>query len=208
MPLDRQHQNGLRHKANTTGSLLDRLVFSVLAVSLTLLILAFAAGSAYASKGSTSQGGATFAPTPETTPGLRAKLSSDGRTAIAPVGAPLKVQRAIWAANKITRKRYRYGGGHKTFKRIDRRGYDCSGTVSYALGNGGFQKRTMNSSGYMRWGKRGEGDWITVYAHRGHAYVIIAGLRLDTSGRGQKGPRWRKEKRSSRGFRKRHPAGF
>ncbi len=211
MPLALEHLHGLRQKHKyASGITLDRLVFVVLAVSIALVVAAVSAGSAYAAKGksaTTNQGGATFAPTPETTPGLRAKLSSDGRTAIAPVGAPLEVQRAVWAANKITKKRYIYGGGHKTFKRIDR-GYDCSGTISYALGNAGLQDTTLNSSGYMRWGDRGKGDWITVYANRGHAYVMIAGLRLDTSGRGEKGPRWRKEKRSSRGFRARHPEGF
>lgn len=211
MPLVLEHLTGLKQKQNNaSGITLDRLVFVVLAVSIALLLAAVSAGSAYAAKGktaTTNEGGATFAPTPETTPGLRATISSDGRTAIAPAGAPLEVQRAIWAANKITKKRYIYGGGHKTFRRIDR-GYDCSGTVSYALGKAGMLKSPLDSSSFMKWGERGKGTWITVYTNPGHAYVMIAGLRLDTSGRGEKGPRWRKEKRSSRGFRARHPEGF
>lgn len=208
MPLATSHLLGLKHKTQTL-SFLDRLVFGVLALSLTLLILAVCAGSSLAATGgAATEGGATYQPTPATTPGLRAKISADGRTAIAPVGAPLEVQKAIWAANKITKKRYYYGGGHGSFKKIDRRGYDCSGTISYALGNAGLQETTLNSTGYFGWGVAGQGDWITVYTNSGHAYVVIAGLRLDTSGPGERGPRWRKQSRSSKGFRSRHPEGF
>lgn len=196
-----------RNIQNHSGNNLDRLVFIVLAVSLTFLILAVCAGSSLAATGEASQGGATYQPTPATSPGMRASIASDGRTAIAPAGAPLEVQKAVWAANKITKKRYIYGGGHKTFKRIDR-GYDCSGTISYALGNAGLLDSPLDSSSFMKWGDRGKGQWITVFTNPGHAYVMIAGLRLDTSGRGEKGPRWRKEKRSSRGFRARHPESF
>lgn len=208
MPLVHVHLAGLkRNIRNRSGSNLDRLVFAVLAVSLTFLILAVCAGSSLAATGGAAQGGATYQATPDTSPGMRATISSDGRTAIAPAGAPLEVQKAIWAANKITKKRYIYGGGHKTFKKIDR-GYDCSGTVSYALGNAGFQETTLNSTGYFKWGVPGKGTWITVYTNSGHAYAVIAGLRLDTSGPGERGPRWRKEDRSSKGFRARHPEGF
>lgn len=208
MPLVHVHLAGLkRNIQNRSGSNLDRLVFTVLAVSLTFLILAICAGSSLAATGSASQGGATYQPTPATSPGMRATISSDGRTAIAPAGAPLEVQKAIWAANKITRKPYIYGGGHATFKKLSR-GYDCSGTISYALGNAGFQETTLNSTGYFKWGEPGKGAWITVFTNSGHAYVVIAGLRLDTSGPGERGPRWRKEDRSSKGFRSRHPQGF
>ena len=117
------------------------------------------------------------------------------------------MQKAIWAANQITRKPYVYGGGHKTFKKISK-GYDCSGTVSYALGNAGLLKSPLDSSSFMKWGDAGKGDWITVYTNPGHAYAYIAGLRLDTSGPGERGPRWREAKRSDRGFRARHTAGF
>jgi hypothetical protein len=186
------------------------LTITVLAVSLTLLGFAIHSASAYASSASaaTDEGGATFAPTPATTPGLRATISADGRTAVAPEGAPPEVQQAIWAANKITRKPYVYGGGHSTFLKLAR-GYDCSGTVSYALGNGGLLKGTpLDSSSFMKWGAAGKGAWVTVYTNPGHAYAYIAGLRLDTSGPGESGPRWRVAKRSNRGFKARHPLGF
>lgn len=208
MPLVPVQIAGLkRNIQNRSGNNLDRLVFAVLAVSLTFLILAICAGSSLAAKGEAAQGGATYQPTPATSPGMRATISADGRTAIAPAGAPLEVQKAIWAANKITKKRYIYGGGHKTFKRMDR-GYDCSGTVSYALGNAGMLDSPLDSSSFMKWGDGGKGTWITVYTNPGHAYAVIADLRLDTSGPGERGPRWRKASRSSKGFRARHPEGF
>ncbi|MBJ7348212.1 MAG: hypothetical protein JHC87_06545 [Thermoleophilaceae bacterium] len=147
-------------------------------------------------------GGAAFAPVHVLQPGEMATISSDGRTAIAPVGAPLPVQKAIWAANEITTKPYIYGGGHKSFKS---RGYDCSGTVSYALHGGDLLDSPLDSSSFMKWGEKGPGTWITVYTNPGHAYAYIAGLRLDTSGPGEKGPRWRSAKRNNRGFRAVHP---
>jgi hypothetical protein len=135
----------------------------------------------------------------------RATLASDGRTAIAPVGAPPEVVSAIAAANKITRKPYRYGGGHARFRDS---GYDCSGSVSFLLHGGGLLSRPRDSTGLKSWGRRGRGQWISVYANSGHAYAIVAGLRFDTSGRGASGPRWRPEHRSSSGYVVRHPAGL
>jgi hypothetical protein len=135
----------------------------------------------------------------------RAQISADGRTAIPPAAAPEAVKAAIYAANRITRKPYRYGGGHRTW---DDRGYDCSGSVSFALYGGGLLKRPLASGRLMRWGSRGRGRWVTVYTNPGHAYVVIAGLRFDTSGRGERGPRWREEVRSSRGYVARHPEGL
>ena len=140
--------------------------------------------------------------------GSKARLLSSGKAA-APEGAPEEVKEAIWAANRIIGKPYRYGGGHAKFEDS---GYDCSGTVSYALRGAGLVKSPLNSSGFMRWGKRGKGQWITVYTNPGHAYVVIAGLRLDTSAaddpRGGKGPRWRPLRKSDRGFAARSPVGF
>jgi peptidoglycan hydrolase-like protein with peptidoglycan-binding domain len=138
-------------------------------------------------------------------PGSRARLSADGRTAVAPADAPQEVRDAIAAANRITSKPYKYGGGHG---RWEDSGYDCSGTVSYALHGAGLLRTALDSSAFMSWGSAGAGRWITVYAHGGHAYAVIAGLRLDTSGRGEKGPRWRAERGSTRGYRVRHPAGL
>jgi peptidoglycan hydrolase-like protein with peptidoglycan-binding domain len=135
----------------------------------------------------------------------RAAISVDGRTAVAPAGAPPAVQDAIAAANTITSTPYRYGGGHGSFKDD---AYDCSGAVSFALHGAGVLDTTMDSTELMDFGARGPGTWISVYANRGHAYVVIAGLRFDTSGHGERGPRWRSEPRSGRGYVVRHPVGL
>ena len=134
-----------------------------------------------------------------------ATATLDGRTAVAPEGAPPEVAAAIAAANQITRKPYRYGGGHGRFRDS---GYDCSGAVSFVLHGAGLLRRTRDSRGLMSWRRRGPGQWITVYSNRGHAYTVIAGLRFDTSGRGESGPRWRPEPRSPRGYVARHPGGL
>ena len=142
-------------------------------------------------------------------PSGRSVIGPDGRTAIAPDAAPQRVKDAIAAANEITRKPYRYGGGHGRWRDS---GYDCSGAVSYALHGGDLLDRPLDSSGLARWGARGKGRWITVYANSGHAYVVIAGLRFDTSRAGssntESGPRWRDKRRSSSGYTARHPAGL
>jgi cell wall-associated NlpC family hydrolase len=152
-------------------------------------------------------GGAAFGSVPAmlrpTVPG-EVGVIRDG-IAYAPADAPLAVRRAIWAANRLRHKPYIYGGGHRSFRS---RGYDCSGTVSFALNAAGLLDSPLDSSSFMRWGERGKGRWITVYTNPGHAFVIIAGLRLDTSGAGERGPRWRPEPRSTRGYKARHPAAF
>jgi cell wall-associated NlpC family hydrolase len=153
-----------------------------------------------------SGGGGVPKPAPQlTAPVPRATLSKDGRTAIAPAGAPQQVKNAIWAANRITNKPYRYGGGHRRFRDS---GYDCSGSVSYALHGGGLLGSPLDSRAFRRWGAAGPGQWITVYTNPGHAYVMIAGLRFDTSGPGESGPRWRRGARTSRAFHARHLEGF
>jgi hypothetical protein len=143
-----------------------------------------------------------------TVPGTEAQIV-DG-LAVAPEAAPIAVKQAIWAANAIIGRPYRYGGGHA--RGFLDRGYDCSGTVSYALHGGDLLDTPLDSSSFLRWGERGTGRWITVYTNPGHAYAVIAGLRLDTSAAGDPsglhGPRWRPTLRSSRGFRARHPAGL
>ena len=142
-------------------------------------------------------------------PGAEAQIV-DGGLAAAPAAAPDAVKRAIWAANEIIGRPYRYGGGHA--RGFGDRGYDCSGTVSYALHGGDLLDSPLDSSSFLRWGQSGAGDWITVYTNPGHAYAVIAGLRLDTSAAGDpsglKGPRWRPNLRSSRGFKARHPVGL
>ncbi len=147
---------------------------------------------------------AASTPINECGPAGKARLLPNGK-AIAPPDAPPRVKRAIAWANKIRSKPYVWGGGHARF--FDR-GYDCSGAVSFALRGGRFIKSPMASTGYMRWRAPGKGRWITTYAHGGHAYVVIAGLRFDTSMTGGNGPRWSTKMRSSRGFVARHPAGF
>src|ERR1700720_2461478 len=111
-----------------------------------------------------------------TIPGEKACLR--GNLACAPENAPVAVKRAIWAANQLRSKPYRYGGGHKSFKDC---GYDCSGTVSYALGGAGLIKAPLSSSEFRHFGERGRGKWITIYARNGHTFAVIAGLRLDTT---------------------------
>ena len=166
-----------------------------------------------------SSGGAQYVPPPP--PAKRAKIVNG--LAIPPAGAPVRVKRAIAAANRIVRKPYVYGGGHKPYSArsaraasLDR-GYDCSGTVSFALYGGGFLRSPLDSGSFMRWGLPGKGRWITVYTNPGHAYAVIGGLRLDTSGgdrlspedrRSGAGPRWRKYNRSPQGFTARYPAGY
>ncbi len=164
-------------------------------------------------------GGASYVPPPP--PAKRAKLVGD--IAIPPRSAPPRVKQVMEAANRIIRLPYVYGGGHRTyiaaqaaFERLDR-GYDCSGTVSFALFGGGFIKSPLDSSGFMGWGLSGKGRWITVYTNPGHAYVVIGGLRLDTSGGDRvgprernsgSGPRWRKYSRSPAGYTIRHPVRY
>jgi len=152
-------------------------------------------------------GGAAFGSIPAmlhpTVPG-DVGVIRDG-VAYAPDNAPLRVKRAIWAANRLRHKPYIYGGGHGSFRS---RGYDCSGTVSFALHAAHLLRSPLDSGSFMRWGRRGRGRWITVYTNPGHAWAIIAGMRLDTSGPGESGPRWRTESRSARGFRVRHPSGY
>jgi hypothetical protein len=129
--------------------------------------------------------------------------------AAAPKNAPLAVKRAIWAANQLRHKRYRYGGGHKSF---DDRGYDCSGTVSYTLAAAGLISSPMSSTEFRSYGDRGPGKWITIYAREGHTFAVIAGLRLDTTPyaryTGKWAPRWQTIYRPPRGFEARHPVGL
>jgi cell wall-associated NlpC family hydrolase len=123
----------------------------------------------------------------------------------APADAPEAVKDAIKAANRIRHKPYVWGGGHGSWKAA---GYDCSGSVSYVLHAAGLLGSPETSGALESWGAKGHGDWITVYANSGHTYMVIAGLRFDTSGPGQSGPRWRSENRSPRGYRVRHARGL
>jgi hypothetical protein len=146
-------------------------------------------------------------PTPPTAPapGSNATVDADGLHAVAPADAPPEVQEAIAAANGIVGKPYKYGGGHGKWEDS---GYDCSGTVSYALHGAGLLDTPMSSGEFSGWGTSGKGTWMSVYYNGGHAYAIIAGLRLDTSGSGGKGPRWRTDLRSGSGYEVRHWRGL
>lgn len=138
--------------------------------------------------------------------GSRAVLRNG--VAYAPSRAPQSVKNAIWAANSLRRKPYVWGGGHASF--YDR-GYDCSGTVSFALHGAGALHSPLPSSELMRYGERGRGRWITIYSRPGHTFAVIAGLRLDTTdlGRGgDVGPRWYAYGRDTGGYVARHPAGM
>jgi cell wall-associated NlpC family hydrolase len=128
--------------------------------------------------------------------------------AYAPSRAPANVKNAIWAVNSLRRKPYVWGGGHRSFYDY---GYDCSGSVSYALHYAGLLAAPIPSSDFTRYGERGRGRWITVYARHGHTFAVIAGLRLDTTdlrSGGDVGPRWYADGRDARGFDTRHPIGM
>lgn len=135
----------------------------------------------------------------------RTALLKDG-LAYAPRSAPAAVKRAIAAGNRLQDMPYKWGGGHANH---NDRGYDCSGTVSYVLREAGLIKGSMPSSGYFSYGKKGDGKWITIYIRKGHVFMTVAGLRLDTGGRGGRtGPRWKPETRNGVGHVMRHPAGL
>ena len=137
--------------------------------------------------------------------GARAILHANG-LAEAPLSAPDRVARVIAGGNEIAKFPYIWGGGHGSF--VDN-GYDCSGSVSYALAAGGLLKSPMVSGAFERYGKAGPGKWITIYANGGHVFMYVAGLRFDTSGRsGPRGSRWQSAPRYLSGFVVRHPPGM
>jgi|SRR5215210_2501594 len=182
---------------------LTKSLCAICALAVLAALLVVGAGSASASS---ATGGAAFVPPPP--PPKKAKIVNG--KAIAPRNAPARVKRMIRAGNRIIGKPYVWGGGHATFSKLDR-GYDCSGTVSYALRGGRLIKSPMASGGLMSWGRSGPGKWVTVYAHSGHAYMVVAGLRLDTSMRddpSRTGPGWSKRLRRSDAFVARHPRGL
>ncbi|MFY9468662.1 MAG: hypothetical protein WAP37_00890 [Solirubrobacterales bacterium] len=142
---------------------------------------------------------------PPTPTGDVTRLAANGRTAIAPRRAPPIVKKMIRAANRLTRKPYKWGGGHA---RLRDSGYDCSGAISYVLRSVGLVNGSMVSGAYKSWGEAGSGRWVSVYANKGHMFIVVAGLRFDTSGEGERGPRWRVEGRWTDGFKVRHPARY
>jgi hypothetical protein len=122
-----------------------------------------------------------------------------------PGGVPLRVRRIIAAGDRIAGKPYKYGGGHATWNDS---GYDCSGSVSYALHGAGLLDSALTSGGFMSWGAPGKGRWVTIYANPGHVYMVVNGRRFDTTGRDESGSRWQSRSRSAAGYTVRHPPGL
>jgi hypothetical protein len=181
-----------------------RIFIAILALVGGLLVMTETASA-------TTPGGLTST-TPETEEatevGPPGKATLVNGRAIPPANAPAAVRQVIAAANKIRTKPYIYGGGHARFWDS---GYDCSGSVSFALHGGGFLSSPLPSGPMESWGSAGKGRWITVYANSGHAYAVIAGLRWDTAGNTSgTGPRWHKSTRAAASgpFIARHPAGY
>jgi peptidoglycan hydrolase-like protein with peptidoglycan-binding domain len=151
---------------------------------------------------------ATKAPPPSTAPPAppaMATITAKGK-AVAPAGAPAAVVAMIKAGNKIARTPYRYGGGHASFQDT---AYDCSGSVSFALHGAGLLDYPYNSTMLETWGEAGHGTWVTIYANAEHTFMVVAGIRYDTSGQKQTGSRWQPvSTRSYDGFVMRHPTGL
>jgi peptidoglycan hydrolase-like protein with peptidoglycan-binding domain len=144
-----------------------------------------------------AQGGFPPPPAPAPLPaGSQAKVDANGLAA-APADAPQVVKDIIAAGNAIASKPYRYGGGHGKWNDT---GYDCSGSVSYALHGAGLIQVSRDSTGFERYGVAGPGQWVTIYANGGHAWMMVAGLRFDTSGLSSAGSRWQSAKRSTSGY--------
>ena len=135
---------------------------------------------------------------------LKAEVLKNG-VALPPLEAPPEVRAIFEAGNTIARSPYKWGGGHGKWQD---NGYDCSGSVSYALNAGGFVNASMPSGGYMRWGKPGKGKWITIYTNPGHMFMVVAGVRFDTVARGQTGSRWINSSVDTSGYVARHPEGY
>jgi hypothetical protein len=139
-----------------------------------------------------------------------ASLTSNGLATVPPA-APAKLIAMIRAANQVATRPYRYGGGHGAG---DPEGvfvdsaYDCSGSISYALASARLIKSPLDSGSLARWGKPGPGKWVSIYANGGHAFMLVAGLRFDTSGQRERGSRWQSATRSANGFTVRHPPGL
>ena len=181
--------------------------FAVFAATFLAAVTGTAEARTADANAATTVGGGAVAGTPLsklTAPGEKATITSTGM-AIPPAGAPASVQAAIRAGNKIAKKPYKWGGGHAI---LEDSGYDCSGSVSYALRGGRLMTSSMASTGFMSWGRRGPGRWVTIRANAGHVYMVIAGLRFDTSASKVTGTRWSAQMRSARGFVATHPPGL
>jgi peptidoglycan hydrolase CwlO-like protein len=122
-----------------------------------------------------------------------------------PPGAPAAIGEVMAAGNAIATLPYIWGGGHGSFQA---NGYDCSGSVSYALAAAGLVSSPMVSGAFESWGEPGPGRWITVYANAGHVWMQVAGWRFDTVALATGGTRWAQGGGEFSGFVVRHPAGL
>lgn len=118
---------------------------------------------------------------------------------------PSVISRVIAAADEIATRPYVYGGGHGSFQST---GYDCSGSVSYALHGGGLLGSPEDSSELESYGEPGPGAHITIYANSEHAFMVIDGRRFDTIAQQETGTRWSSSMSSTAGYVVRHPAGL
>jgi cell wall-associated NlpC family hydrolase len=125
--------------------------------------------------------------------------------ALPPLDSPAEVRAIIEAGNAIARTPYKWGGGHGRWQDT---GYDCSGSVSFALASAGLLSGPLASGPLMSWGLPGKGTWITVWSNPGHVFMEVAGVRFDTGGTRVTGSRWQATMRSTAGFVARHPAGL
>lgn len=138
--------------------------------------------------------------------GISKATALDNGVALQPLQAPAEVLKIIEAGNAIARTPYKWGGGHGRWQDT---GYDCSGSVSFALYFAGLLDGPRDSGRLMKWGEPGPGKWVTVYANAGHVYMEVAGVRFDTSGAKATGSRWQNDLRGKRpGFVARHPPGL
>jgi peptidoglycan hydrolase-like protein with peptidoglycan-binding domain len=130
--------------------------------------------------------------------------SSDSGSSSSSAGEGV-VARVIAAADEIATRPYVYGGGHGSFQSS---GYDCSGSVSYALHGGGLLSSPEDSSALEGFGEAGPGSHITIYANAEHAFMVIDGRRFDTVAQQEGGSRWASSTTSTAGYVVRHPAGL
>ena len=145
------------------------------------------------------------APTAPVAPPTGKAVVGDDGLATAPADAPPQVQAIIAAGNQIASKPYKYGGGHGKWNDS---GYDCSGSVSYALHGAGLLDTAMPSGDFTDWGDPGPGQWVTLYAKSSHIFMVVAGIRFDTSGRTKNNTRWQTDMRSTSGYTAVHPPGL
>jgi peptidoglycan hydrolase-like protein with peptidoglycan-binding domain len=134
-----------------------------------------------------------------------AAVVGPGGLAVAPAGAPAAIAAIIQSGNVIAHMPYRFGGGHQSWQDT---GYDCSGSVSFALHGAGLLDAPLASYDFYGWGEAGPGQWVTIYAKDDHAFMVVAGLRYDTAASKGGGSRWTTASRAPDGYVARHPAGL